>query len=264
MKKWALVLLMICVVIGVEHYALAQVQTGIDCPVKVNAVVQSQEKWEPSTFIRCDLMGANIYTAPSGKHVLNCSYDSHIANYTHGLSKEVPVGCSNCIVRTDNKGFTCACTTQTPVAQWIRSSSSVPPTNALVGGHISDTPYQVYICRANHNGNLHPGKTAFYNGRWSCFIGNGGREERYENYEIFVANSAEYVWSTGVTNSLPTGAVQGGHISDTPQPVYIGRAYHNGNAHPGKVAVYDGRWSCFIGNGGREERYETYEVLVKK
>jgi hypothetical protein len=29
------------------------------------------------------------------------------------------------------------------------------------------------------------------------------------------------------------------------------------------LAYYDGRWSCFIGNGGREERYETYEVLLK-
>jgi hypothetical protein len=138
-----------------------------------------------------------------------------------------------------------------------------PPANAIVGGHISDTPHPVYIGRAYNNGNIHPGKVAFYNGRWSCFIGNGGAEQRYDSFEILTGDSAAFIWSKPVTNTLPANVVVGGHISDTPNPVYIGRVTHNGNVHPGKVAFYNGRWSCFIGNGGAEQRYETYEVLVK-
>ena len=145
---------------------------------------------------------------------------------------------------------------------WLRFSS--PPGDAIIGGQISDTPYSVYVGRAYDNGNVHPGKVAYYDGRWSCFIGNGGQEERCEEYDIFLGDPALFSWSTAVTNEVPQNAVVGGHIADTPYPVYVARAYHNDNAHPGKLAFYDGRWSCFIGNGGREERYETYEVLCRK
>jgi len=61
----------------------------------------------------------------------------------------------------------------------------------------------------------------------------------------------------------PDSAIVGGHISDSPKPVYIGRANHNGNVHPGKVAYYDGGWHCYIGNGGKEQVYDTFEVLLR-
>ncbi len=139
-----------------------------------------------------------------------------------------------------------------------------PPRNAIVGGHISDTPNPVYICRASHSGNLHAGKAAFYNGRWSCFIGNGGAEQKFDSFEILTGDSAAFSWSGNLTNRIPDNAVVGGHISDTPNPVYICRASHSGNLHPGKAAFYSGRWACYIGNGGAEQKFESYEVLQKK
>ncbi len=206
---------------------------------------------------------------PTGIDVMNCKVSFFFTTDCKGVANDGCkwdwteygfTGVSTSRTRCQNVSGTSS-TTPAPVAHWVTTSS--PPNNAIVGGHIEDTPHAVYICRANHNSNIHPGKAAFYDGRWSCFIGNGGREERYEKYEMFVGNSAEYKWSATVKNALPSNAVQGGHISDTPHPVYICRAYHNGNAHPGKLAFYDERWSCFIGNGGGEQRYEAYEVLLK-
>jgi len=145
--------------------------------------------------------------------------------------------------------------------EWI--SIRTPPDSAIVGGHISDSPKPVYIGRANHNGNVHPGKVAYYDGGWHCYIGNGGKEQVYDMYEILVGAPNKFKWSTIVKNLLPANAVEGGHISDSPKPVYIGRANHNGNVHPGKVAYYDGGWHCYIGNGGKEQVYDTFEVLLR-
>jgi hypothetical protein len=148
--------------------------------------------------------------------------------------------------------------------QW--ENGPIPPDNAVVGGHISDTAFPVCIGRIYERGNVHVGKVAFYNGRWSCFIGNGGIEQRYEQYQILVQKSDSYdtfSWSPLVNNQMLDNALAAGHISDTPHPVYIGRIYERDNVHVGKVAFYNGRWSCFIGNGGIEQRYETYQLLIK-
>ena len=156
----------------------------------------------------------------------------------------------------------CICNLGTVFGQWV--NGPIPPNNAILGGHISDTPYPVYIGRIYERNNVHVGKVAFYNGRWSCFIGNGGVEQRYDQFEIFVQKRhRRFGWSNTVSNEMLNNAVVGGHISDTPYPVYIGRIYERNNVHVGKVAFYNGRWSCFIGNGGVEQRYESYQILVK-
>jgi hypothetical protein len=61
-----------------------------------------------------------------------------------------------------------------------------PPGNATAGGYISDTPNPVDLCEVGQNNNLHPDKTAYYDGRWSCFIGYGGAEQKIETYEVLL------------------------------------------------------------------------------
>lgn len=146
------------------------------------------------------------------------------------------------------------------LGSWVKAKT--PPHGAIVGGKIVDTRFPVYVGRIARDGNLHPGKVAFYNDRWSCYIGNGGVEESDVDYEVFVGQPSRFGWSRVVTNSLPDDAVIGGHIVDTEAPVYVGRVNVGGNVHPGKVAYYNGKWSCYIGNGGTEQSFDTYEVLV--
>jgi hypothetical protein len=141
-------------------------------------------------------------------------------------------------------------------AEW--APARVPPPQALEAGHVTGLP-PLYIGRAKHAGNLHPGKIAFSKGAWHCYIGNGGVEQAYDAYEVFVG-AGPYHW-VAVHNTLPEGAVQGGLVAG--DPMFLGRANHVGNVHPGKVAFHDGAWRCFIGNGGVEQMYDSFEVLVR-
>jgi hypothetical protein len=145
---------------------------------------------------------------------------------------------------------------------WQTNVKNKLPRAAISAGSISDSPYPVYICRAKTNGNLHPGKLAYYNNRWSCFIGNGGVEERYETYDVLIAyGTTAFSWEYAV-GDVPAYTMPGGQISDTPYTVYVCDVNLDGNDHPGKLAYYDDRWSCFIGNGGEEQRYDEYYALV--
>jgi hypothetical protein len=149
-------------------------------------------------------------------------------------------------------------------AEW--ENGPIPPANAVVAGHVSSTPFPIYVCRVYERNNVHAGKVAFSNNSWNCYIGNGGVEQKFNQYEVFVqrADSAyDYSWSSLVNNKMLDNAVVAGHVSDTPQPVYVCRIYERDNIHAGKAAFYNGRWSCFIGNGGGEQRFETYDLLIQ-
>jgi hypothetical protein len=115
--------------------------------------------------------------------------------------------------------------------------------------------------------NTHPGKLCKYSNRWSCFIGNGGREERYETYKALVGNPLEFGWTSMTSSGTPpSNALRGGWVVDSGD-CYVCRAWHYGggawNLHPGKLCKYSNRWSCFIGNGGVEQRYEQYDVMTR-
>ena len=59
------------------------------------------------------------------------------------------------------------------------------PFGAIVGGHEAAPGNEpLYICRATHNGGVHPGKLrAAFKG---CNIGWGGRETVVADYEVLV------------------------------------------------------------------------------
>ncbi len=153
---------------------------------------------------------------------------------------------------------------------WVDWSSNrpQPPARAIPSGNVIDSG-TCYACSAQHFGagawNTHAGKLCLYNNRWSCFIGNGGREERYETYKVLVGD-AHVGWEASASTNQPSAkAVSAGSIVDS-GPCYVCRAKHFGagawNTHSGKLCRYNNRWSCFIGNGGREERYEQYETMI--
>jgi hypothetical protein len=107
------------------------------------------------------------------------------------------------------------------------------------------------------------GKLCKYDNRWSCFIGNGGTEQRYDDYKMLVGAVGSFNWTATTSASVPpTDSVWGGWLPDSGD-CFVCRATLDGNQHVGKACKYDNRWSCFIGNGGIEQRYENYEVLRK-
>lgn len=154
---------------------------------------------------------------------------------------------------------------------WIdwRSARGGVPSGAIEAGHVIGSG-TCYPCSAQHNGggawNTHPGKLCQSNGLWSCFIGNGGVEQRYEDYKVLTGKASDFTWvSGGSASPQPSHRVWGGWVVDSGD-CYLCRAWHFGggawNLHPGKQCLYRGRWSCFIGNGGVEQQYESYDVLT--
>ncbi|HEY5956569.1 MAG TPA: DM9 repeat-containing protein [Polyangiaceae bacterium] len=147
--------------------------------------------------------------------------------------------------------------------RWVSAVNSVP-VNAVPGGTIAGNA--TYVCRTVVAGggqyNDHVGKLYNDSGRWSCFIGNGGTEQRLDTYEVLTGGTSHrYYWS-GSTSSipLPSNSVLGGGVVGV-GPIYVCRATQSSNTHPGKLVNISGAWSCFIGNGGVEQQFDTYEVL---
>ncbi|HNK30661.1 MAG: DUF3421 domain-containing protein [Proteobacteria bacterium] len=71
------------------------------------------------------------------------------------------------------------------VGVWVAASGGAVPFGAIVGGHEAAPGNEpLYICRATHNGGVHPGKLrAAFKG---CNIGWGGRETVVADYEVLV------------------------------------------------------------------------------
>ena len=128
------------------------------------------------------------------------------------------------------------------------------PANAIKGGTElgnMNTGATLYICRAAHNGTLHPGKLI----SGHCNIGYAGRELVLPEYEV--ATGTGY-WGKPKPNYA--GALIGG--SETERKLYVCRAHYrdSGNAkgqHPGKIV--DGK--CNFGYGSREVRSDDFEVF---
>jgi diguanylate cyclase (GGDEF)-like protein len=79
----------------------------------------------------------------------------------------------------------CTGTPQPPTVQslsWVAASAGQIPGGAVVGGQESGR--SLFICRANHQNGVHPGKVVARN----CNIGYGGKESEVRNYEVLVKN----------------------------------------------------------------------------
>lgn len=137
--------------------------------------------------------------------------------------------------------------------KWVRAKEGRPlPTNMVIGGQQSNPNFTLFVCRANYNGGLHPGKLIA--GR--CNIGWGGNEISLSHYEVLVAKRP-MAWIAAANGYVPPKAVIGGYQQN--QQLAVCQAQYNGGTHPGKVVAN----MCNFGWGGREITIPYYNVLVR-
>lgn len=135
---------------------------------------------------------------------------------------------------------------------WIDMMQGQPlPPDAVVGGFQPVPRATLFVCRANYNGGLHPGK--LYDGR--CNIGWGGDEVSLPQYQVLVSRSRLH-WIPSSDGRLPPNAIQAGYQQDG--PLYVCQARYRGGMHTGKIYGQN----CNIGWGGKEILIPYYNVLV--
>lgn len=126
------------------------------------------------------------------------------------------------------------------VPTWAPASNGSIPREAPAFGHEADGS-PLFICRANHQGGLHPGRVS--PGLGGCHIGYGGQEIFVPNYEVLITQEHAVVPGLPDTEALVGGSEDGKNL-------YICLADHNGGTHPGKFRPgFDG---CNIALGGAE------------
>jgi hypothetical protein len=136
--------------------------------------------------------------------------------------------------------------------QWIDMSNGEPlPAGAVIGGNQPSPPFNLYICRAEYENGMHPGKVVAGN----CNISWGGEEIILPYYQVLVSRQP-LGWISANYGQVPMNAVAGGYQTDG--TLYICRAHYHGGDHPGKVVGQ----SCNFGWGGREMSTRHYQVLV--
>lgn len=137
--------------------------------------------------------------------------------------------------------------------RWVEMLDGRVPTDAMIGGFENEP---VYIARANHNNSLCPGK--YVPSAGLAFIPWGHREHRKNGCEILCGFNA--IWVKTKQNCIPTNAFIGGRSEVNNEPLYIGRAFHDGKLIPGKVHI---RYkTCYLPYSGKEIEVSSYEILV--
>ncbi|KAM7342289.1 uncharacterized protein ACRADG_009754 [Cochliomyia hominivorax] len=136
---------------------------------------------------------------------------------------------------------------------WIPSSGGSVPPHALQVGQTSDGE-PLYVGRGHWAGSLTPGKIHPSHG--CLYIPYGGGEHKLENYEVLVQPET-WVSSSGC-NIVP-GTIVAGHDCDG-DPIYVGRAYHDGDLLPAKVVPNKG--CAYVSYGGQEHTKYDFELLA--
>jgi len=143
--------------------------------------------------------------------------------------------------------------------RWKQVHHGHIPHNALIGGEYDGGAQ--YIGRAEVGGSLTPGKIDSHSGK--CYIPWGCEEHEFEDeYQVLVSKHPEcFDWIHATGDEIPPGAVHGG-VDENDEPLYIGRAWHEGCLIPGKIVKAHA--CCYVPWGGAEHSYEEYEILIVK
>lgn len=137
---------------------------------------------------------------------------------------------------------------------WVPAANGEVHPQAVQGGF--DGEEQLYIARAQHEGDLIPGKLHPSHG--VCYVPWGGEEHAHTEYEILTAAGGSWIpMQEGA--AIPPNALPGGQTAEG-EPLFIGRANHEGTVTVGKVQPSHG--CCYIPYGGEELAYREYELLV--
>lgn len=136
---------------------------------------------------------------------------------------------------------------------WVPAANGEVPPSSMEGGF--DGSEQLYIARARHEGDLIPGKLHPTHG--VCYVAWGGGEHGHSEYEVMCAGGG--VWVPVTDGNIPPNAVPGGETAEG-EPLFIGRATHDGTVTVGKVQPSHG--CCYIPYGGEELAYKEFEIYV--
>ncbi|XP_073957886.1 uncharacterized protein isoform X2 [Choristoneura fumiferana] len=140
--------------------------------------------------------------------------------------------------------------------RWVPLNAEIDhrvPADALIGGFEKEP---LYIARAHHNGSLCPGKYVVSLRR--AFLPWGRREHQKTRLEILCGYNAAWVKTEGA--KIPQNAFIAGTSEVRQEPLYIGRAEHDGCLINGKIHVIHG--TCFLPYYGEEIVVYSYEILV--
>lgn len=137
-------------------------------------------------------------------------------------------------------------------ANWVPVNGGAIPPNAIEGGVDGET---LFIGRAEHEGALIPGKVVPSHG--VCYVAWGGAEVPKSEYEVLCDAAGMWVPCSG--QNVPGQALEGGRTEDG-EPLYVGRANHEGTMTVGKVQGSHG--VCYIPYGGQEVAFNDYEVFI--
>ncbi|KAH8410102.1 hypothetical protein KR009_005871, partial [Drosophila setifemur] len=135
---------------------------------------------------------------------------------------------------------------------WVHSSSqSGLPHHAVHGGHDVDRS-PIYVGRAYHDGENLPAKVIPSKG--CAYVAHNGGEHQKHQYEVLTGHG--FSWLPSGSGHIPHNAVQSG-TTRSGEPLYIGRAHHNGSLVVGKVHRSHG--CLYIPFGGQEVSVRSYE-----
>lgn len=137
--------------------------------------------------------------------------------------------------------------------KWVPASNGFVPNTAVRSGMTSEGE-PLYIGRAHWEGSLTPGKIHPSHG--CLYIGFGGQEVKIERYEVLVQPET-FIFATA--DNIPAGAIEAGHDEDG-SPIFLGRAFHEGDQLP--VKVCPGQGKGYVAFGGLEHEKLDFEVLV--
>ncbi|XP_055683680.1 C3 and PZP-like alpha-2-macroglobulin domain-containing protein 8 isoform X2 [Lutzomyia longipalpis] len=137
-------------------------------------------------------------------------------------------------------------------ACWVPASGGQVPDGAVPGGHDGE---QLYVARARYGGGLIPGKLVPSHG--VCYVPWGGGENSVTEYEVLCGGGS---WVPGTGDAIPPNALPAGETEEG-EPLFIGRANHEGTITVGKVQPSHG--CVYIPYGGEELRYDQYEIFVQ-
>ncbi|XP_063699510.1 uncharacterized protein LOC134830077 isoform X2 [Culicoides brevitarsis] len=138
---------------------------------------------------------------------------------------------------------------------WVPSSQyQGVPGNAVIAGNDQDGS-PIYVGRARHAGDLVVAKVL--PSKQAAYVAYNGQEIFVPNFEVLVGDGFQWVGSGN--GHTPDNAVIAGHTING-EPLYVGRAHHEGSLTPGKIHKSHG--CLYIPFGGVEHSIRSYEVLV--
>ncbi|XP_032529287.2 uncharacterized protein LOC116779196 [Danaus plexippus] len=138
---------------------------------------------------------------------------------------------------------------------WVKASNGDAPANSLVAGY-DVTGEPIYVARAEHEGDLVPGKLV--SSHKGAFLPWGGKEISKKEYEVLIKSNNQWVPYRG--GYVPANALKAGRTKNG-ETLYVGRVHYLKSITPGKV--HPSHVACYISYDGKELNFSDYEVLLE-